>query len=257
MMTASPVPPVAIVLAGYGLNCEAETAHAFAVAGADARIVHVADLIADPAPLGGAQILAVPGGFSYGDDTGSGNALAQTLRLRLGDALAAFVARDTLTIGICNGCQTLVRLGLLEGRADIALTHNAGGRYECRWVDLAPEGDSPWLRGIERLHIPVAHGEGRFVLAPGSQPRVALRYVTADGAPAQGAFPANPNGSAHDIAGVTDASGRVLAMMPHPERGMYAWQRDDAPQRARAGPGASIEADGMALFRNAVGYFGS
>ncbi len=253
-MTASPVPPVAIVLSGYGLNCEAETAHAFAAAGADARVVHVADLVAAPDMLGNAQILAVPGGFSYGDDTGSGNALAQMLRLRLGEALAAFHARDTLTIGICNGCQTLVRLGLLEGRTDIALTHNAGGRYECRWVDLAPEGASPWLRGVGRLRIPVAHGEGRFVLAPGAAPRVALRYITPDGARAGGAFPANPNGSTGDIAGVTDASGRVLALMPHPERGMYAWQRDDAPAR---GADVPEEADGMRLFRNAVAYFGS
>ncbi len=240
--------PRAIVLAGYGLNCEVETAHAFAACGAAAEVVHIADLLAAPENLAGAQILAVPGGFSFGDDTGSGNALAQLLRLRLGDALAAFHARDTLTIGICNGCQVLVRLGLLEGRTDIALTHNAGGRYVCRWVDLAPEGASPWLAGVGRMHIPVAHGEGRFVLAEGARPHVALRYVPGQ----SGGLPHNPNGSTDDIAGVTDASGRVLALMPHPERGMYAWQRDDAPER---GPNVPEEADGMRLFRAGVAYF--
>lgn len=229
------MPPHALILSGYGLNCEAETAHAFAHAGAKVTIVHVGDLLKAPALLESAQILAIPGGFSFGDDTGSGNALAQMLRLNLAQALADFAARDTLTLGICNGCQTLVRLGLLEGRSDIAITHNAGGHYICRFVDVVVEGPSPWLAGIERLHIPIAHGEGRFVLAENAAPCVALRYLD------------NPNGSAESIAGVTDKSGRVLAMMPHPERGMYAWQRDDWPQ--------STTGDGMALFTNAVKYF--
>lgn len=260
-----------LVLAGYGLNCEEETLHAFEYQGLSGVIRHVNDLIDNPAELKNIQILAVPGGFSYGDDTGSGNALAQKIKLSLWDDLKEFVARDTLTIGICNGCQVLTNLGLAPalggnyGARDVAVTYNLSARYQCRWIDLRVDSDSPWLAGVERLHIPVAHGEGRFVMEQDvlktlqENGQVAGRYVKADGAAADGAFPFNPNGAIDDIAAITDESGRVLAMMPHPERGMFTWQRDDyhrmkdlAQREGRELPETS---EGMHIFRNAAAYF--
>lgn len=261
-----------LVLSGYGLNCEEETLHAFAYAGFSGKIRHINDLIENPKELQDTQILAIPGGFSYGDDTGSGNAFAQKMKLALWDHLRKFVERDTLTIGICNGCQILSNLGLTPpagqpcGTRLIALTHNLTARYQCRWVDLSvnAKNNSPWLGGIERLHIPVAHGEGRFMMDEAtletlkSHNQIAARY-TKDGAPAKGEFPYNPNGSLDDIAAITDESGRVLAIMPHPERGMFIWQRDDYDRlkdgAQREGKALREEADGMALFRNAAKYF--
>jgi phosphoribosylformylglycinamidine synthase I len=263
----------ALILAGYGLNCEEETAHAFETAGLSAQIRHINDLIDAPQELERVQILAIPGGFSYGDDTGSGNAFAQKMKLALWEPLRRFVERDTLTIGICNGCQIITNLGLIPaktgayGERVLAVTHNLTARYGCRWIDLraAPLNKSPWLNGITQMHVPVAHGEGRFVMdkavlsALETNGQIALRYIKPDGAPAAGEFPYNPNGSTADIAGVTDPSGRILALMPHPERGMFTWQRDDydrlKDQARRSGKPLPEEADGLTLFRNAAAYF--
>ncbi|MCB1782739.1 MAG: phosphoribosylformylglycinamidine synthase subunit PurQ [Alphaproteobacteria bacterium] len=261
-----------LILSGYGLNCEEETQFAFQHVGLEGRIIHINDLIEAPNTLDDYQILAVPGGFSYGDDTGSGNAFAQKMKLALWDALKAFVSRDTLTIGICNGCQILSNLGLVPGfdgaygERDVAVTYNQSARYQCRWVDVAASGSkSPWLAGIERMHIPVAHGEGRFMMSYETLERlqsggqVAFSYIQPDGRAAGGAFPYNPNGAVADIAGITDHSGRVLALMPHPERGMFTWQRDDYHEMKdaaqRNGESLPEETDGLALFRNAARYF--
>ncbi len=255
----------ALILAGYGLNCEEETLHAFTYNGMDGKIMHINDLIENPKALDKFKILAIPGGFSYGDDTGSGNAYAQKLRLSLMEHLQNFTARDTLTIGICNGCQILTNLGLVPGEREIAVTYNENSRYQCRWIDVAINADnpSPWLQGISQMHIPVAHGEGRFMMDNTTleklKPQIAATYINANGTPANGTFPANPNGSLADIAAMTNATGKVLAIMPHPERGMFTWQRDDyaelkdAAQRNRAPlPEA---ADGLQLFANAAKYF--
>lgn len=261
----------ALVIAGYGLNCEEESAHAFSHVGFDASIMHINDLIENPKALDEYQALCIPGGFSYGDDTGSGNAFAQKMRLTLGDALKAFVARDTLTIGICNGCQVVVNLGLAPALGDkygtrqVAVTHNASARYQCRWIDVrVEESNSPWLQGLQSLHIPVAHGEGRFMMddatlkALQDNNQIALRYAKG-GAPANGEFPYNPNGSTDDIAGLTDPSGRVMVLMPHPERGMFTWQRDDyaalKDKARRNGQALSDNSDGLKLFQNAATYF--
>lgn len=288
-----------IVIAGYGLNCEEETTFAFNHVGLNARIRHINDLAENPGELETTQVLCIPGGFSYGDDTGSGNAFAQKMRLTLGDHLKKFVERDTLTIGICNGCQIAVNLGLAPaldrkyGERMVAVTHNLTARYQCRWVDVAVENSSsPWLSGISTFHIPVAHGEGRFMMADSTlktlqeNGQIALRYVKlspschSEGVQrteeskrilhcaqgdrkwelAGGEFPYNPNGSTDDIAGLTDPSGRVLILMPHPERGMFTWQRDDYPRlkdkARRQGTPLSEAADGLALFQNAARYFG-
>lgn len=259
-----------IVLAGYGLNCEEETLFAFNHCGIEGKITHINDLIENPKTLQEYQILAVPGGFSYGDDTGSGNAFAQKIKLAVWDELKEFVERDTLTIGICNGCQILVNLGLVPalseyGKRDVAVTYNETARYQCRWIDMKVESDSPWYDGINALHIPVAHGEGRFMMEDQTLEKlkdngqIAGRYITLEGEYANGAFPENPNGSIFDIASITDKTGRVLATMPHPERGMLTSQRDDYHElkdaARRAGKILPEEAEGMLIFRNAAKYF--
>ncbi len=261
----------ALILAGYGLNCEEETLHAFKHNHIAGEIIHINDLIDSPQKLNEAQILAIPGGFSYGDDTGAGNAYAQKLKLALMDDLLKFIERDTLTIGICNGCQILTNLGLTPpkgtdyGTRKTAVTYNENARYQCRWVDLKVTNNSPWLTGIERMHIPVAHGEGRFMMDDKvlktlqNNNQIAATY-TKGNEPAHGEFPFNPNGSIADIAAVTDPTGRILAMMPHPERGMFIWQRDDyteikdkAQRERKTVPETS---DGMLIFQNAAEYFG-
>ena len=315
----------ALVITGYGINCEEETAHAFGLVGFETKICHINDLADNPKELNNIQAMSVPGGFSYGDDTGSGNAFAQKMRLTVGDALKEFVERDTLTIGICNGCQVVVNLGLAPafnnqyGVRQVAVTHNASARYQCRWIDLKVEkNNSPWLQNINSLHVPVAHGEGRFMMddetleALKNNNQIALRYAklsppltppptggnnrqappqaggnktnetfpSAHGGDkpaktlppagggdrggelisANGEFPFNPNGSTDDIAGITNKSGRVLVLMPHPERGMFTWQRDDyaslKDQARRDGKTLPNESDGLQLFQNAASYFG-
>jgi phosphoribosylformylglycinamidine synthase len=263
---------MALVLTGYGLNSEEETAFGFARAGFDTKVRHINDLIDNPAELKSAQVLCIPGGFSYGDDTGSGNAFAQKMRLTLWDHLLEFIARDTLTLGICNGCQIAANLGLAPalgkryGERSVGVTHNESARYQCRWIDVAVQDtNSPWLTRDTRLHIPVAHGEGRFMMKPETlkalqdNKQIALRYVKPDASPAAGEFPYNPNGATDDIAAITDPTGRVLAIMPHPERGMFVWQRDDYASlkdaTRRANSALSEMSDGFALFANAARYF--
>jgi phosphoribosylformylglycinamidine synthase len=263
-----------LVLSGYGLNCEEESLHAFERAGLTGVIRHINDLIDAPQELNDTQVLVVPGGFSYGDDTGSGNAFAQKMKLALWDHLRRFVERDTLTIGICNGCQIISNLGLVPGIDQnygerlVAVTYNLSARYQCRWIDVKVQKNvSPWLTGVEKLHIPVAHGEGRFMMEKSTlaklekNKQLALTFVKPDGSPANGEFPYNPNGSTADIAGITDPTGRVLALMPHPERGMFTWQRDDydrlKDRAQREGRKLPEESDGIALFRNAAQYFGA
>ncbi len=264
-----------LVLSGYGLNCEEETLHAFEYVGLQGRIRHINDLIDAPEELKNVQVLVVPGGFSYGDDTGSGNAFAQKMKLALKDHLHDFVRRDTLTLGICNGCQIIANLGLIPGLDHkygerlVAVTHNMTARYQCRWVDVQvnQESNSPWLQGTDKMHIPVAHGEGRFMMDDSvlgtlkSNQQVGLTYIKPDGSAADGEFPFNPNGSQADIAGMTDESGRVLALMPHPERGMFTWQRDDYQEIKDAAQRNNISlpetADGIQLFENASIYFES
>ena len=262
-----------LVLTGYGINSEEETSFAFETAGFQSTIRHINDLAENPGELNDVQALCIPGGFSYGDDTGSGNAFAQKMRLTLWDHLQKFIARDTLMLGICNGCQIAANLGLAPaiggkyGERFVAVTHNLTARYQCRWVDVAVQDtNSPWLTEGTKLHIPVAHGEGRFMMADATlktlqdERQIALRFVKPDGGRAKGEFPFNPNGAADDIAGITDPTGRVLALMPHPERGMFTWQRDDyarlKDKALRDGRPLPERADGLQIFENAARYFG-
>lgn len=246
-----------LVLRAAGINCEEETAFAWARAGAVPETIHVNRLIETPAMLERFHIVTVPGGFSYGDDIASGKILAARLSLHLGDALRGFVQRGGLLLGICNGFQVLVKAGLLPGpglERRVTITHNDSGRYEDRWVWLETTCDHcAFLRRGQRWRVPVAHGEGKIV-TDGEPTRarlveeglIALRYCDEQGCP--GPFPINPNGSELDIAGLTDATGRILGLMPHPERAIEATQTPDwTRQRPADGPG-------MALFRNAIEF---
>jgi len=262
-----------LILTGYGINCEEETRFAFELAGSDARIVHINDLIENRSMLADYRIFVFPGGFSYGDDTGSGKALANRIINNLEQEMAEFLSRDTLMLGICNGFQVMADIGAVPalrtsiGSPDAALTYNSTNRYQCRWVDLSVDKNSPcvFTRGLEKLHVPVAHGEGRFY-APDDvldvlerEGMVAMRYSLSDGSPAGGHFPENPNGALRDIAAVCDRTGRVMGMMPHPERGMFFTQREDwtylREKYRREGKELPVESDGMAIFRNGVFYF--
>ncbi|MEH0831781.1 phosphoribosylformylglycinamidine synthase subunit PurQ [Anaplasma bovis] len=258
-----------IILAGYGLNCEEETAFAFREAGrylnakVACKVVHVNELILNPTVLKECNIMAIPGGFSYGDDTGAGNAFALKIVNKLADVVQEFIARDTLMLGICNGCQILVRMFC----SDVALIDNDLGRYQCCWTRLKPCNDSVWLRDIDELYIPIAHGEGKFhahenvCVEMSKRGDIALRYVDTNGEYAEGKFPHNPNGSAYDIAALSCHGGRTLMMMPHPERALFFTQRYDwtdiACERKKGGksPVLDVYADGFKLFTNAVKYF--
>ncbi len=240
-----------MVLSGYGLNCEDETKYAFDLAGAAADIVHINDLVADKNRLKRYQILAVPGGFSYGDDTGSGKAYANKLKNYLREELNRFLDSDRLVIGICNGFQILTNLGFLPG----ALLPNASARYLVRWVDLKIRGESPWTAGIETISLPIAHGEGNYF---GDPEAIAAVYVKGEMC-LHHDLPANPNGSFKNIAAVTAYGGRVLGMMPHPERAMFFNQLPHWPylkeKLMRAGKSIPTYGPGLQIFRNGVRYF--
>lgn len=253
----------ALVISGYGINCEAETRRAFERAGADVTLMHLSDLMESPVFLHEHHILAVPGGFSFGDHVGSGKILANRLRHGLGESLHEFVGDGRLVIGICNGFQVLVKMGLLplfngEFGQEVTLTHNDSGRFEDRWVHLAvdPGTVCVWTRGMRQIELPVRHGEGKFIardevvmqqLRAGGQ--IALRYARANGDAAAGEYPLNPNGSIDDIAGICDPSGRIFGLMPHPEAFLDGTNH---PRWTREG--LLPEGAGLAIFRNAVAF---
>ena len=252
--------PKVIIMSGYGLNCEEETKFAFESAGGEADIVHINDLIAKPKQLAEYDILAFPGGFSYGDDTGSGKAYANKFKNHLAQELIEFLSRDTLTIGICNGFQIITNLGIVPG----ALTHNASGQYIDRWVDLKIDGKSPWLTGIKKISLPIAHGEGRYLIDASEYKKlkqnkqIAFTYTKGEICTFQN-LEANPNGATYDIAGVLAYNGRVLGMMPHPERALFIeqtplWQTQKTAAQ-RKGTKLPATGEGIILFKNAVSYF--
>ncbi len=252
--------PKVIVFSGYGLNCEEETKFAFELAGATADIVHINDVIAKPDILRKYQILAMPGGFSYGDDTGSGRAYGNKIKNNLSEELQKFVERDTLVIGICNGFQILTHTGLLPG----ALLFNDNARYTDRWVDLKVVGESPWLKGLKNFSVPIAHGEGKYYADTETledlknKKAIAFQYEKGEICEFQN-LPANPNGAMLDIAGVTSHEGRVLGMMPHPERSVFFTQLPHwtylKEKLSRAKKPLPKFGPGIELFKNAVKYF--
>jgi phosphoribosylformylglycinamidine synthase I len=255
--------PRVLVLLAAGINRDQDAEAAFNMAGAVAERVHINDLADGRKHLKDYQILMLPGGFSFGDDIASGKVLANKLKYKLKDDLLEFIADGRLVIGVCNGFQVMVKLGILPGfdgdymRRDVTLTHNDSGKFEDRWVYLKTNPDSPcvFTRGIEKIiYTPVCHGEGKFIprddatltrLVQNNQ--VVVKYVDKNGG--YGGYPVNPNGSVEHIAGICDETGRIFGMMPHPENYILRtqhprWTREKLPP----------EGDGMMLFRNAVEY---
>ncbi len=253
-----------LIVRAAGTNCDLETEQAWTQAGARPQRVHLRRLIEQPAELERFQILTLPGGFSYGDDIAAGRIFAAQLRRHLRDALLRFVDAGKLVLGICNGFQILVTAGLLptrvtDGPRACSITFNAPAGFQDRWVNLRATTDRcAFLERGREYEMPIAHGEGRVVFADDGarravrdSDRAALTYVPApaDGGVAPGA-PANPNGSTDDIAGLCDETGRVLGLMPHPERHIRAEQHPCWTRRPRGVPGA-----GLALFARGVAYF--
>tara|TARA_B100000900_G_scaffold70225_1_gene55552 strand:+ start:3196 stop:4050 length:855 start_codon:yes stop_codon:yes gene_type:complete len=280
------VPKVA-VLFGFGINCDHETAAVFELVGAKAERIHLNKFISNDADLSDYDILAVPGGFSFGDHLGSGRLMGNRMRFSLRDELHKFVADGKPIIGICNGFQVLVKTGLLPGphapqtnpdflqRA--SLTLNDSGRYEDRWVTLEFDPNSPciWTTGMTRMDCPVRHGEGKFVMPEQSDfdrladnNQLTVRYVDPKTEVGQGItdeplpFPISPNGSMRNIAGVCDSTGLVFGLMPHPEAVYAKWlhphhTRDNAPGPEDSETLGKWEGEGLQIFRNAVQYIQS
>lgn len=241
-----------LVLRAPGTNCDMETVFAFEQAGAVVSRRHVNQFVRGHELLSDYQILVVPGGFTYGDDIAAGRVLANELRVGLGQGIKRFVADGKLILGICNGFQVLVKAGILSvnsGAIPLTLTDNDSGRFECRWVHMAANPESPCIftRGIELMYLPVAHAEGK-VVAAGDVPdrNVVLHYTDERGNQGVG-YPYNPNGSQADIAGMCDDTGRVFALMPHPERFI---RRTQHPQWTRRE--IQEQGDGLRIFQNAV-----
>lgn len=253
----------AIVLRAAGINCDLETQHALELAGAEADRIHINRMIENPALLDEYQILVCPGGFSYGDDVAAGKILANQIIHHLADAIQKFVADGKLVLGICNGFQVLVKAGVLPGidlgsvghQQKVTITYNDSGKFEDRWVYLEPMTDKcVFIEPGRRIYLPIAHGEGKVVTKDDaalqelkSGGHIAFKYVDKDGN--EGPFPINPNGSTESIAGLTDTTGRVLGLMPHPERYVRPTHH---PHWTRLGDAA--DADGMTIFNNAVKY---
>jgi phosphoribosylformylglycinamidine synthase I len=269
-----------LVLTGYGLNCDNETAYAFELAGASARRVHINALIHGAVNLSDFQILVFGGGFSWGDDHGAGVIQAVRMKTSIGKDLFDFVEKGNLIMGICNGFQTLVNIGLLPGfdfsgqrsvnaERSVAVTFNDCGNFRDQWVKMRVNTESPcvYTRGLTDLELPVRHGEGKFYTDPETLKRltenrqVVLQYALPDGQPADRAFPYNPNGSIFDIAGICDSTGRVFGLMPHPEAYNHWTNHPDWPRLKetlkRRGenfpsgltPGLKVLANGVAYFR--------
>lgn len=253
--------PGVLILTGYGVNCEAESAAAWERAGARADLVHLNDLLASPARLHEYGALMFIGGFSFGDHMGSGLAFSLRVRHRLRADLERFLDAGKLVLGVCNGFQVMVKLGLLPAldgprfEQSVSLIRNDCGHFQNFWVRVGFDPDSPcvFTRGLGAMDLPIRHGEGRLFTPDRAHMReladrhlIACTYRNPDGSAAS-SFPHNPNGSLFSAAGLCDPSGRAFGLMPHPEAFLFAenhprWTRDE-----RGGPGA-----GLALFENGV-----
>jgi phosphoribosylformylglycinamidine synthase I len=245
-----------LILRAPGTNCDEETAFAFEQAGAVVDSAHVNELVRREKLLSHYQILVIPGGFTYGDDVSAGKILANELRLKLGEDIQRFVDDGKLILGICNGFQVLVRAGILPPSADgnhrLTLAGNDSNRFECRWVYLQVNQESPCIftKGISAVYLPVAHGEGKVVADSEmlGNLNVVVRYADESGNVKAG-YPYNPNGSMDNIAGICDGSGRIFGLMPHPERFIRWAQHPRWTREAVRGYG-----DGLGIFRNGVDW---
>jgi phosphoribosylformylglycinamidine synthase len=249
--------PRILILRAPGTNCDAETAHAFALAGGLPEVWHLNRLLAAPQGVHAFQVLCLPGGFSYGDDVAAGRIFANEIRHHLSEVLNEFRDAGKLILGICNGFQVLIKSGLLDTDdpqgPGASLTWNDSGRYIDRWVGLrVTSPQCVFLTGLEELYLPIAHAEGRFVTRDADTlqrferaGQLVLRYAEVQGT----VSPYNPNGAQADVAGMCDATGRVFGLMPHPERFVDFTQHPQWTRLSERGEGL-----GLALFRNAVRY---
>ena len=250
----------AIVLRAAGINCDLETQHALELAGASVERIHINKIIADKDLLKDFQIIVFPGGFSYGDDVAAGKILANQITHHLYEPIKRFIEDGKLALGICNGFQVLVKAGILPGNSNgkhdsVTITYNDSGKFEDRWVHLSPQTDRcVFLDSKRQIYLPIAHGEGKVVTKDtttldclDSGGHIAFKYVDPNGD--EGDYPVNPNGSQNSIAGLTDTTGRVLGLMPHPERFVRTTQH---PHWSRLKD--KTYADGMTIFNNAVKY---
>jgi len=251
----------AIVLRAAGINCDIETEHALELAGAKAKRIHINRIIEDNTLLDKFQIIVFPGGFSYGDDVAAGKILANQIIHHLSEPIRKFIDDGKLALGICNGFQVLVKTGILPGnnstkhQEETTITYNDSGKFEDRWVYLAPQTDKCiFIEPGRQIYLPVAHAEGKVVTKDAatleklkSEGHVAFKYVDENGK--EGNYPINPNGSTDSIAGLTDTTGRILGLMPHPERFVRPTQHPHW-SRLKEKPAS----DGMTIFNNAVKY---
>ncbi len=252
--------PKVLILRTAGTNCDRETAAAFSLLKAGVESIHINEFLRRQLRMWDYQILAIPGGFTYGDDIAAGKILANELKMKLGEQVGRFLSQGGLIIGICNGFQVLVKMGILPGtdgwRQEVSLGCNDSGKFEDRWVHLrASEGKSlcVWTSGLgKQIYLPVAHGEGKFVpeteagykrLEASGQ--IVLKYCDKQGGTP--VYPDNPNGSYADVAGICDSTGRVFGLMPHPERFVLRTQH---PRWTRGG--LSGDMDGLRIFKNAL-----
>lgn len=244
-----------LILHAPGTNRDGDLAEAIRLAGGDPEIVPLSRLRNNGKAWRDYAMLALPGGFSYGDALGAGRLWALELQTAFEDLLQAFTESQRPVIGICNGFQVLVKIGILPGNGQTAtLTFNTSGHFECRWVTLKPHSSnpSPWLKDLPPIFCPIAHGEGRFLLADGEifpQEQIGLTYVYPDGTTANGDYPINPNGSPLDIAGITNPTGNVMGLMPHPEDHIYDYQHPNWTRSESNGRGEN-NGMGVKLFEN-------
>jgi phosphoribosylformylglycinamidine synthase I len=251
----------AVVLRAAGINCDIETEHALELAGAKAKRIHINRIIEDKTLLDEFQIIVFPGGFSYGDDVAAGKILANQIRHHIYGPIRKFIDDGKLVLGICNGFQVLVKTGILPGdnstkhQEEVTITYNDSGKFEDRWVYLAPQTDKCiFIEPGRQIYLPVAHAEGKVVTRDiatldklKSEGHVAFKYVDKNGQESD--YPANPNGSIDSIAGLTDTTGRILGLMPHPERFVRPTQHPHWTRLKEKPSG-----DGMTIFKNAVKY---
>lgn len=263
---APPDAPRVLIPTGFGLNCEAETAHACRLSGMAPDLVHINDVLAGHVSLSDYGMVVMIGGFAFGDHLGAGKVLSIRLAHRLPESLADFADAGGLLLGICNGFQTLTKMGLLPRlngavRQTLTVTTNDRGRFHDGWIRLAGERSSPcvFTRGLDRLELPVRHGEGKVVPESEELRReletrglVPVRYIDRDDQPTE-EFPFNPNGSPGGMAGVCDPTGRVFGLMPHPEAYHSPYLHPRWPQQRRTGT-LPEEGPGLLIFKNAADY---
>src|SRR3972149_1837662 len=247
----------ALILRGPGTNRDVDTQIAFEAVGVEVASALVTELVRGEKRLQDYQIAVTPGGFTYGDDISAGRIMANEIRLRLGEDIKKFVDDGRLVLGICNGFQVLVKTGILPGirgqsSQPVTLTNNDSGRFECRWVYLKVNRKSPcvFTKGIDRIYVPVAHGEGKLVAEPGMLEKlnIVVQYVDAKGKTRAG-YPCNPNGSGKEMAGICDASGRIFGLMPHPED-FIRWTQHPRWTREKE----REDLYGLQIFTNAVNW---